>query len=73
MKPAISNAIRQGTELAEFARFRAVNPITEAQLLAVDRAVAESKANGTWDAANARRALLEQVKTPDPMFPGSQS
>jgi len=61
MKPAISNAIRQGTELAEFARFRAVNPMTEAQLLAVDRAVAESKANGTWDAANARRALQQQI------------
>lgn len=61
MKPAISNAIRQGTELAEFARFRAVNPMTEAQLLAVDRAVAEAKANGTWDADIARRALQQQI------------
>ena len=59
--PAILAVVRADREAAAFKRFVAANPITEAQRLALDRSVAESKANGSWDAEIARRALHHQV------------
>lgn len=59
--PTILAVVRADREAAEFKRFLAANPLTEAQRLASDRAVAASKADGSWDAEIARRALQQQI------------